>query len=191
MSRKKIITIAGRLGSGKSSTAKKVAERLGYQHFSSGDFLREVAVDRGVTITELMRMAETEPQIDHDIDEKLRAKGDDEELVIDSRLAYHWIPDSFKVYLIIDADVAAERMFTDLKSNPDRQKSEQYASVDEMKAKMLERFESDQKRYKDLYNIDHTSLDNYDLVIDTGKTENNLESVIVQVVDSYNEWLSE
>lgn len=86
---KKIITIAGKLGSGKSSTAKRIAKELGYTHFSSGDFLRKVAESRGMTIKELMLAAEQDPQIDHDIDQVLKEKRKEENLVIDSRLAFH------------------------------------------------------------------------------------------------------
>ncbi|MCA9352751.1 nucleoside monophosphate kinase [Patescibacteria group bacterium] len=183
--KKKIITIAGKLGSGKSSTAKRVANMLNLAHFSSGDFLRQVATKRGMTIKELMLAAETDKQIDHEIDELLKSKAKEENLIIDSRLAFHWIPESFKVYLEIDPDIAAQRMFFDLESNESRQESEHAKSVEEMKQQMLERHESDIKRYHDLYDINHTDHNNFDLVIDTGKNENDLDSVVNQVIQGY------
>jgi len=143
---KKIITIAGKLGSGKSSTAKKVAKMLNMTHFSSGDFLRQIAEKRNLSIKDLMIAAETEPEIDHGIDDLLKSKGSENNLIIDSRLAFHWIPESFKVYLEIDPDVAAKRMFYDLETNESRQKSEHAKNIDEMKSKMIERHESDKKR---------------------------------------------
>ena len=42
VNKKHIITLSGRPGSGKSSTADKVAELLGYTRFSSGNMVREV-----------------------------------------------------------------------------------------------------------------------------------------------------
>jgi ABC-type multidrug transport system fused ATPase/permease subunit len=48
--KKQTITIAGSPGSGKSSTAKAIAAVLGFQHFSSGDFFRQLAVERGQSI---------------------------------------------------------------------------------------------------------------------------------------------
>ena len=42
--KKEIITIAGSLGSGKSSTARAVASALRFRHFSSGDLFRQIAV---------------------------------------------------------------------------------------------------------------------------------------------------
>lgn len=183
--KKKIITIAGKLGSGKSSTAKKIARMLNMQHFSSGDFLRKLAEERNMTIKELMIAAETDPQIDNDIDSILKSKAGEENLIIDSRLAFHWIPDSFKVYLEIDPDVAAERMFYDLESNESRQKSEHSKSIAEMKKNMIERHESDVKRYQKLYGINHTDHANFDLVINTGLPENDLDTVVKKIICAY------
>lgn len=182
---KKIITIAGKLGSGKSTTSKKVAQMLNMQHFSSGDFLRKVATDRGMSIKELMIAAESDPQIDYDIDEILKSKSNDENIIIDSRLAFHWIPDSFKVYLEIDPDIAAQRMFYDLSSNETRKESESVKNIESMKNEMMERHASDIKRYKKLYNINHTDHKNFDLVINTGLEENDIETVVKKIISEY------
>jgi cytidylate kinase len=186
---KKIITIAGKLGSGKSSAAKRIAAMLNLQHFSSGDFLRKIAEQRGMSIKELMVAAEADPQIDYDIDQILKDKADETNLIIDSRLAFHWIPDSFKVYLEIDPNIAAQRMFYDLETNPSRQKSEHTKTLEEMKQMMAQRHASDVKRYQKLYGIDHTDHSNFDLVIDTGKPENDLDAVVKQVIDKYIEYI--
>ncbi|MEZ4103369.1 MAG: nucleoside monophosphate kinase [Candidatus Paceibacterota bacterium] len=44
--KKQIITIAGKPGSGKSTTAKRLSGELNYAHFSSGDFFRQVGLDK-------------------------------------------------------------------------------------------------------------------------------------------------
>jgi len=183
--KKKIITIAGKLGSGKSTTAKRIIQELGYTHFSSGDFLRNVAESHGMTIKELILAAEKDPQIDVHIDQVVKDKGNEEDLVIDSRLAFHWIPESFKVYLDIHPDNAAERMFKDLESNEGRKRSENSSTLEDMKKNMIERHESDVRRYMKLYGINHTDHNHFDLVIDTGKEENNLDSVVQQIIDGY------
>ncbi len=183
--RKKIITIAGKLGSGKSSAAKRVAKMLNMEHFSSGDFLRKVAKERGMSIKELMIAAESDPSIDYDIDNLLKGMADKENIIIDSRLAYHWIPDSFKVYLEIDPDIAAQRMFYDLETNESRMESEHAKSIEEMKREMIERHESDKKRYQKLYGIDHTDHKNFDLVINTGLPENDLDTVVKKIISEY------
>ncbi|MAQ77256.1 hypothetical protein CL684_01910 [Candidatus Campbellbacteria bacterium] len=185
MEPKKIITIAGKLGSGKSSAAKKVAKLLNLTHFSSGDFLRGIATERGLSIQELVKQAESNPEIDKQIDDVLKNKGGESNLIIDSRLAFHWIPESYKVYLEIDPDVAAVRMLMDLETNESRLKSEHAKNIEEMKAKMQSRYQSDIKRYKSLYNIDHTDHKHFDLVIDTGLPENDLDTVVQKIVQGF------
>jgi cytidylate kinase len=185
--KKEIITICGGLGSGKSSTAKRVASELGYQHFSSGDLFRQVGIDMGLSVTELNIHAEKEPEIDFKVDEKLRNLGNSDKLVIDSRTAYHWIPGSFKVYLELAPEIAKHRVVNSLKENDLRMQSENVRTPEEAYSKMQLRFESEQKRYWDLYKIDNTKKEAFDLVIDTNK--NNLEQVVQIILEGYRNWL--
>jgi cytidylate kinase len=188
MHKKRIITIAGKPGSGKSSTANRVAEQLGYQRFSSGDFMRSIANTRGVSIEELNRLAEADESIDHDVDAAVRKAGNLAEVVIDSRLAFHWIPDSFKVYLDLDLQTAAERILGD--ATEMRMKGGEIVSAPEELAKQLAfRLESERRRYGALYGVDHTDLSQFDLVIDTGKFP--IEGVVSQVLAAYNSWLED
>lgn len=187
MPKKEIITICGSLGSGKSSTAKKVAKILGFQHFSSGDFFRQVGLELRLSINELNKMAETDKTIDEMTDQKLRDMRNKEKVVIDSRTAYHWIPESFKVYLDLPQEIAKNRVLNSIKENKLRMESEQISSAEEAYSKIKERFESEQKRYWDLYKINNTDKNNFDLVIDTGK--NNLEQVVDIIISEYKKWL--
>jgi cytidylate kinase len=184
--KKEIITIAGVPGSGKSSTAKGVANELSYQHFSSGDFFRQVGIEMGLSINETNIRAETDPTIDEGTDQKLRDMRDKEKTVIDSRIAFHWIPESFKVFLDLPLEISKERIFNNLKHNKLRQDSEGTADAEGVYQKITERLESEKKRYKELYNIDHTDKSNFDLVIDTNK--NNLEEVVEIILTEYKKW---
>ncbi len=184
--KKEIITICGGLGSGKSSTAKKVAGVLGYQHFSSGDFFRQVGLELGLTVNELNKRAETDTSIDEMTDKKLQEMRDKERLVIDSRTAYHWIPESFKVYLDLPPEIAQNRIVQDLKENPLRMQSQKASTPEDVFQEMKERFESEQKRYFNLYKIDNTKRDQFDLVVDTNK--NNLDAVVQIILESYKKW---
>jgi cytidylate kinase len=187
--KKEIITIAGAAGSGKSSTANLVAKKLGYTRFSSGDFMRKIALELNVTLNELSTKAETDKSIDHKIDEEVRQIGAGTKLVIDSRLAFHWIPESFKVYLDLSPEEATERILKDLKVNELRQNSENSKNKEEILEKITSRLESEKKRYLELYNIDYTDKKNYDLVIDT--KINNLEQVAEIITEEYKKWLSQ
>jgi CMP/dCMP kinase len=186
MAKKSIITIAGAVGSGKSSTAKNVAVTLGYAHFSSGDLFRTIARECNLSIEAINLTAEEQQDIDHRVDELLQNMGrEQEKLVIDSRLAWHWMPDSFKVYLALDADTAAERIFTHIKT--EGRVSQSAESVAEVRANITSRVASEQKRYMNLYNIDVTDTSPFDLVIDTKK--NDLAHTVEIVLKEYNVWL--
>ena len=191
MNKKHIITIAGKLGSGKSSTAKKVADILDYTHYSTGDFMRSIADDRGVSLGDLSVMAETDPSIDKKLDDRNIEVGNMENIVLDSRLGFHFIPDSFKVFLELDSEVASERILKDKESNSNRNKetTEQFNTKESIADKIKQRLLSERKRYKDLYNIEnHTDHSNFDLVIDTEKIP--LEEVSKKVIEEYNNWLN-
>ncbi|MCX6751436.1 MAG: cytidylate kinase family protein [Candidatus Nomurabacteria bacterium] len=187
--KKEIITINGGLGSGKSSTADLVAKELGFKRFSSGDFFRQVGLELGLSINEINIRAETDKKIDEMTDQKLRDLNNKNKIVIDSRTAYHWIPESFKVYLNLPPEIAKDRILSSLKVEKLRQQSENMSSAEEVYKKITERFESEQKRYWDLYKINNTDKKNYDLIIDTNK--NNLEQVVKIIVLEYKKWIAE
>ncbi len=186
MEKKQIITICGGLGSGKSSTARMVAEKLEFEFFSSGDFFRQVGVELGISVNELNKRAETDTKIDEMVDEKLRGMRDTDKVVIDSRTAYHWIPESFKVYLDLPVEIAKQRVMNSLSENKLRQQSEQSATIEEVYEKMIERFNSEQKRYWDLYKINNKDMSQYNLIVDTNK--NNLVEVVDIIVSEYKKW---
>lgn len=185
--KKHIITLGGMPGSGKSSTGKRLAKLLGYERTSSGDFFREMAEKRGVSVEEINRVAEEDPSIDHMTDDWVREKGKSENLIIDSRLAFHWIPDAFKVFLKLDPKVAAERTFAHIKG--EGRVGQEAQSIEDAYHKMLDRIESEGKRYMTLYGVDYTDESNYDLIVDTGP--NDLPTVTKIISDAYRRWLDE
>ena len=101
--------------------------------------------------------------IDKMTDEEVRKIGEMNKIVIDSRLAFHWIPNSFKVYLDLPPEIAKQRISDDLKVNKLRQESETSSSVEEIYKKIINRLESEKKRYKELYGLDHTDKNNFEM----------------------------
>ena len=65
-----VITIDGPAASGKSTVAKLLAKRLGYDHYSSGDFMRDMAEEMHIDFFELTKQAETDASIDQEIDQR-------------------------------------------------------------------------------------------------------------------------
>lgn len=181
------ITISGVLGSGKSTTAKLVAKELGFSHYSGGDFKRKYADDNNLTMAELDVISERDPNIDKLIDQTQKEfMNSNEKWVIDSRLGWFWKPDSFKVFLTLDIDTSTQRIMNDLLVNESRS-GEHAHTFEEMKEKIIKRAESEQKRFKEFYNIDdHFDPSHFDLVIDT--KVNNKEQVLRLVLEGFEEW---
>lgn len=186
--KKKIITIAGVLGSGKSSTARLLSQELGYIHKSMGDLQREYSEKLGMDFTSYGEMQKKDHSIDKKIDEYQKKFGSEhEEFVLDSRLGWFFIPDSFKVCLMLDEVTAAKRIVADAQNNSTR-KVEQVEDVDSQIIKNRKRVESERVRYKDLYNIsDHFDSSHFDLVVHTDV--HTLEEVVAIIKSAYEDWI--
>lgn len=191
MDKSTIITIAGKPGSGKSTTGKLLAQRLGYTHTSTGDFMRAIAKERNMTLDELATLSEVDPTIDTTLDQHNIEVGKSENIVIDSRLGFHFIPHSFKVFLDIDHRIAAERILKNIQNNGARKNEARYNfdSIDSVAQSITERLASERRRYQNKYNIaDHTSPTNFDLVIHTDSPEfsGNIDAVVQTILQAYN-----
>lgn len=183
--KKQIITIAGSPGSGKSATARTVAAALGFRHFSSGDLFRQLAAERGLSIEAMNISAEAQRDIDLKVDALLQQMYRTENrLVIDSRMAWHWMPGSFKVFLVLDPDTAAERIFRQL--HAEGRTSENAASLAEVRASIERRAASERRRYAALYAVNATDPLNFDVVFNT--SSNDLPTITAMLVGAYHAW---
>ena len=173
-----IITISGELGSGKSTVARLLAQKLGYQYYSTGSAMRQIADQRGITILELNKLCETDKTIDAQIDAIFAKLVENKKnYVVDSRLAYHFIPDSFKVKLVVDVAIAGVRILHDTV----RTSEAHYVSAEEVIENLKKRRASETERFLDLYHIDINKNDEFDLVLDTAKkTPEELTDIIIQ-----------
>jgi len=188
MQKKHIITLSGKPGSGKSSTADRIAEILGYTRHSSGDMVRRVLQRNNMTLEEYNNKAEDDHDLDDQIDEELRALRDQEDIVVDSRLGFYWLPESFKVYLDLDIEVATARIYKDMSSNPGRGKTEGLdTSLSGVAREVAGRMIAEQQRFRKLYGVDPYEKSHFDLIIDTSR--HNPHSVAVAIFDSYKQWL--
>ena len=188
MQKKHIITISGKPGSGKSSTADKVAELLGYTRHSSGDMVRRILAKQHMTLEEYNTRAGSDHDLDAQVDEELRSLRDKEDIVVDSRLGFYWIPESFKVYLDLDLDLATARIYKDTVSN--RMRTEvgtSVTSLPEVSRQVRNRMLNEQQRFRQLYGVDPYDKNRFDFIIDTSRQ--NPQSVAVAVFDAYRKWL--
>lgn len=190
MVKKHIITLAGYPGSGKSTTARSVAAELGYEHFSSGDLFRRLAKEHGINVLQANLLSERDPGLNLDslVDGRLQEIGQtQDELVVDSRTAWHWMPSSFKVFLDLDLQVGAARILRDM--DKERRASEHVPDDPaEYAAQMKDRLDSESRRYRTLYGIDPYDMENYDLVVDTAAHGPN--EVVKLVLNGFERWLA-
>lgn len=161
-----IITIGGMPGSGKSTVAKLLASKLGFKKYSNGEFMRDMAEERKISLLELSKIAEEDRSIDEEIDQRQIELGQTEDnFVIDARLGFHFIPQSIKIMLDADFEERARRILSD------KIRNEHNINIQTTKERILTREASERKRYKEYYNLDPSDKKNYDLVIDTTRLE--------------------
>ncbi len=123
--------------------------------------------------------------VDTLIDERMANKGKEinkevhpnDIWIIDSRLAFHNIPEAFSVRLTTNANVAAKRLFND----NSRGKEDKYSNVEDAKKEREMRRIGENTRYMNRYGVDLTDENNYDLIIDTSySTVDDIADVILQ-----------
>ena len=152
-----VITISGTPGAGKTSSAKLLANTLGYEYYGVGAKLRAM---------------QGSPHVEKGQDRNIDDYTVNHDTVIDGRLAYNFFPDSFKVYLHCSVETAAKRI-----SEDDRD-SEKHVTVHDVET----RREYDRQRYMNEYNLDYTDVTQYDLVIDT--TELTVKTTVEKILDA-------
>lgn len=96
-----IITITGKPCSGKSVVIAELMEKHGFSKFSAGEIFRKIATERGIDILELNRVNDS--SLDKMVDDEIVRQGKEnleKDIIFDSRTAWHFIPESFKVFWI-------------------------------------------------------------------------------------------
>jgi cytidylate kinase len=177
-----IITITGTPGSGKTTIGKALAKRLGLEFFSTGMFRREAAKKRGMTLEEYNILGETDPSTDHDADEYQKKLGmEKDNIIIEGKIAFHFIPHSIKLFITASEDVRASRIFND----KNWRNQEKPKNVEEQKRLNAERVAVDNFRYKKYYGIDYANEKHYDFILDT-TDESDVEKNVDRVMEFLN-----
>ena len=172
------ITISGKPGSGKSTVAKRLAKKLGLKHYSMGDLQRKYAKEKGLTIEELGELEAKDDKIDRDLDSyQSKLKGN---FIIDGRMSFHFIQDSFKIFLDCNKDEGAKRIFSDTTTGKRDSSERKTKSLEESKEILVNREEVNRKRFLKYYKGDFLDKKNYDLVVDTTKL--NKEDVVKKIL---------
>jgi len=171
------ITISGKIGAGKTTVSKILAKKLNLKYLSTGDVWREIAKEKGITITEFAKLAEKETKYHQELDKKTEEIGKiQDNFVFDSRLAFNFISDSIKIFLDVNIEIAAKRIF-----NQKREKEKENTDLEKTRKAIITREQSELKAYQELYNLNHHDKANYDLVIDTSKS--NPEKIVNKIIE--------
>lgn len=178
----KIISITGDLGSGKSTVSNILCNELHYDYVYTGKIQRAIAEKYNMTTLELNKYAETHREIDDEIDSVLKSLKNSSEIIIDSRLAWFFVPKSFKVFLKTNLHVAASRI-----NNDNLRKNEKYSSHDDAMSNIILRKSSENKRYLSLYGANCSKHSNFNLIVDTSFITP--ETVAEIIVSEYKLWL--
>jgi cytidylate kinase len=178
---KNIIVMSGDIGGGKSSVATALKQLTNFDIIGTGTIQRAIATKRGLTTLELNKISQTDRSIDDEIDSYVIELGKTQDnLILDSRLAWHFIPTAFKVFLSVDPVVGAKRVFGALRND------EKNPSLDVTLQNNLKRQTIEDQRFNKLYNIHFRKYSNYDLIIDTSYSSP--ETIAKKIKDCFYAW---
>ena len=152
-----IITIGGLAGTGTTTTAELLSEKLDIPFISAGSVFRDMAREKGMSVLEFSEFAEGNDDIDKEIDERQAelARSSDN-LIVEGRLSAYFVEADLKLWLVTPFDVRSSRIA-----------ERESKSVDVAKEEIITRENSEALRYKDIHNIDIKNMDIYDLIINT------------------------
>ncbi len=162
--KKIVITIAGMPGSGKTTIAKSLCKEFHLNYHTIGGIMRKMANARKISVTEINKLGETNKNIDKEVDEKQIKLGKRAtRAVIDSRLGFHFIPNSIKILVTCKPKIAAKRVFSQ------KRNYEKYHTYKQALNYLNSRKKSEQKRYMKYYRVDVNDKKKYDIIYDTSK----------------------
>lgn len=163
-----IISLSGALGSGKSTIAQMLADKLSWPRYYIGGLRRQAAQKRGLTLAEYNHLGEVDPETDQEVDGYQKELGEKEDnFIIEGRTSWYFIPQSLKLYLDVKPEEGAKRIFASLKGKNDRNEDKNLDSWQAVLESNRRRVESDRKRYQKYYQIDVYDPKNYDFYLDT------------------------
>ena len=176
-------SITGHLGSGKSTICKLLNKEYNFDVISAGSLMRELASEKGMSVLDFQKSPSNLEHVDNYIDSAIIAKNkaiaDDKNIIFDSRMAWHFLPETFKIFIVVSPYEAALRTYLTRDS-----KEESYTSVEQAMNQLIERRVVENRRYKAIYGVNCEDLGNYDVVIDTSYISP--KEAVEIIMDCYN-----
>ncbi|MFW9848113.1 MAG: (d)CMP kinase [Candidatus Thorarchaeota archaeon] len=155
---KRVITVGGLHGTGKSSVADTISKMFNLRRVSAGGIFRQLAEERGLTLEEFSRVAEEDETIDRELDGRLKIEAEKGDVMLDGQLAAVMAGAHADIRILLTASLR-----TRVKRIAERDDVSYEDALHETETReMIER-----ARYKEFYGYDVTDLSIYDLVINT------------------------
>ena len=119
--KKIVICISGMAGTGKSTLAKKLAQKYDLKYYSGGDALKALATEEGRNVSSngwwespeglaFLRQREKDPQFDKAVDSKLLEYAQQGNMLLDSWTMPWLLKTGFKIWLLASIEKRAERV---------------------------------------------------------------------------------
>jgi cytidylate kinase len=156
--------------------------------FSTGDFARHLAIERNMTLEAFNEMVAHTRELDLLIDAELeRIEQSKDHIVVDSHLAFHFIPSGFSVFLEIPPEESAQRIFNDSSSEIRQQSGDTMKTLEEARERTEKRVKNHLDRYKRHYDINPYGQSQYDIVVDT--MDQAPEEVADVILTAFTRWI--
>ncbi|RAP50807.1 MAG: cytidylate kinase [Methanosphaera sp. rholeuAM74] len=164
-----IITIGGLAGTGTTTAATNLSERLDIPFISAGDVFRQMAVENNMSLLEFSEFAEGNDEIDRALDKRqAEIANESDDLIVEGRISAFFVDADCKIWLMAPDDIRAERIcYREAKS------------LETVKREIKERTDSERKRYQEIHGIDIDNFDLYDIVINTGTFDSDATTDII------------
>lgn len=172
-----IITLSGQPGSGKTTVARELVEKCNFTIISAGEQFRKLAAERGMSLEEFGKLAESDKSIDLAIDQRQKELATKyPNVIVEGRLAGWTIDADLKIWLKTPLRVRAERIAK-------REDIPVHRAYDETETRQ----KCEIARYKNFYDIDLNDLSCYDLIIDTSKWDaKGVANIILKALEELN-----
>jgi len=183
---KRVICISGLAGTGKSTLAKKIAQKYNLNYFSGGDALKDLAKQQGYDISlqgwwessvgiNFLKERASDPKFDKAVDDKMLEYAEQGNVLLDSWTMPWLLKGGFKIWLEASFEKRAARV-------AERDKM----TLDEA-VKMLQEKETRTKAiYKELYGfVLGQDMAPFDFILDTDNLgADEVYTVLCKVIDN-------
>ena len=158
-----IITVSGLPGSGTSTLCRELGVRLQWNLMNAGDVFRQMAEQMGISLQELGRLAESDDDIDTELDKRMIIGAQESEGVIIEGRVTGWMASrhrlsAYRVWVDAPQEVRASRVA-----------KREGKDLGVANREMIAREQSEATRYEAVYQIDLADFSIYHLVIDSGQ----------------------